>query len=93
MKNLAILLLAGGLALGVNSSRADEVKVPVGAQAKSDIQTPKRGTLKSQVRKKYGEPNSVSGPVGNPPISQWRYNGFTVYFEYNHVVHAVVHRS
>lgn len=91
-KNLALLLLAGGLSLGATHSvNADEVRVPIGAQNKANVETPKKGTSKSQVKNKFGEPNSVSGPVGQPPISKWQYSGFTVYFEYNHVVHSVVH--
>lgn len=91
-KNLALLLLAGGLSLGANQSvNADEVRVPVGAQSKTSIETPKKGSLKSQVRRKFGEPNSILSPVGQPPISRWQYNGFTVYFEYSHVIHSVIH--
>lgn len=91
-KNLALLLLAGGLSLGANQiANADQVRVPVGAQNQANVETPKKGSSKSQVKRKFGEPNSVSGPVGQPPISKWQYSGFTVYFEYNHVVHAVVH--
>ncbi len=93
MKNLAVVLLASGLSFGANQAlKADEVKVPVGAQAKSQVQTPKRGISKSKVRQQFGEPSSVSGPVGQPPITTWRYNKMTVYFEYNHVIHAVVHK-
>ncbi len=92
MKKLAVLLLASGLGFGANTAiLADEVKVPVGAQKQANVETPKRGISKSQVRKKFGEPSSMSGPVGEPPISTWRYENMTVYFEYNHVVHAVVH--
>ncbi len=92
MKKLAVLLLASGLGFGANSAvQADEVRVPVGAQKQSSVETPKRGISKSQVRKKFGEPSSVKGPVGSPPITTWHYGNMTVYFEYNHVVHAVVH--
>lgn len=94
MKKLAILLLASGLSFGANPAiQAEEVKVPVGAQKQSNVETPKRGSLMTHVRKKFGEPKSVSGPVGEPPITTWRYDKMTVYFEHEHVVHAVVHRS
>lgn len=92
MKKLAVFLLASGLGFGANPAiLADEVKVPVGAQEQSNVEKPKRGISKNQVRKKFGEPSSTSGPVGQPPITTWRYGNMTVYFEYNHVVHAVVH--
>lgn len=92
MKKLAVFLLASGLGFGASPTiLADEVKVPVGAQEQSNVEKPKRGISKNQVRKKFGEPSSTSGPVGQPPITTWRYGNMTVYFEYNHVVHAVVH--
>lgn len=50
---------------------------------------PKKGMSKAQVRKKYGEPVQSYSAVGQPPITRWRFDNFTVYFEYNHVVHAV----
>lgn len=47
----------------------------------------------ASVRARWGEPQSVRGPVGEPPISQWRYPGFTVYFERDRVIHTVLDRS
>jgi hypothetical protein len=50
---------------------------------------PVRGTSISAVLAKYGEPESRSGPVGDPPISTWRYADFSVYIEYKHVITSV----
>jgi hypothetical protein len=47
-----------------------------------------RGKPKSAVETQYGQPDSIDGPVGDPPITRWYYDGFTVVFEYDHVVHA-----
>ena len=52
--------------------------------------TPPRGMTKARVRQQYGEPQSKSQPVGNPPITRWDYPGYRLYFEYDHVLHAVV---
>jgi hypothetical protein len=30
--------------------------------------------------------------VGDPPISRWVYDHFTVYFEYDKVLHSVVNK-
>lgn len=56
------------------------------------ITLPGRGMLKDQVEERFGSPSDKVPPVGEPPISSWVYNGFTVYFEYEHVIHAVKHK-
>ena len=33
---------------------------------------------------------SKSQPVGQPPITRWDYPEYRLYFEYDHVLHAVV---
>ena len=50
---------------------------------------PQKGMTKNQVRKQYGEPVRSFAAVGNPPITRWKFDAFTVYFEHNHVIHAV----
>lgn len=77
------------LSLASNHSHGDQVRIPIGSQAHSNVSIPNRGLSKSQVRNQFGEPSRKSRTVGNPPISQWYYPEFTVYFEYSHVVHAV----
>ncbi|NVK21833.1 MAG: hypothetical protein HWD86_04900 [Kangiellaceae bacterium] len=91
---LSIAVISSAFALGVPTAsvQADEVKVPVSQQG-SNISTPKRGISKAQVEKRFGSPSSVQGPVGQPPITKWVYGSFTVYFEYDHVIHAVAHKS
>ena len=52
--------------------------------------TPTRGMSKASVKRKFGEPNSRVGAIGDPPISRWVYDAYTVVFEYDKVLHAVV---
>lgn len=54
---------------------------------------PVRGTTKANVRERLGEPNRRVPAVGDPPISQWVYEPFTVYFEYDRVLHSVKNDS
>jgi hypothetical protein len=66
--------------------------IVVGAQVElrpSTVQTPPRGTLMSTVEANFGEPRARHAAVGQPPITRWDYDGFTVYFEHSHVIHAV----
>jgi hypothetical protein len=52
-------------------------------------QMPARGSTKASVRAKLGDPDRVVGAVGEPPITRWVYDEFTVYFEHNRVLHSV----
>ena len=54
------------------------------------ILRPTRGMSKNSVTKKFGQANSKVAPIGNPPISRWVYDDFIVYFEYSHVIDAVI---
>lgn len=72
-------------------AQAEIIKIPVGQQpgTSADAQLPNKGASREAVKSRYGEPLSYSEAVGEPPISRWTYPGFAVYFEYDHVVHAV----
>lgn len=82
-------LLAGGWAVPV---AAEETRIPVMSQSdrtmRSDL--PRQGQSQDGVRQRFGAPASTRGPTGEPPISQWLYDDFVVYFEYDHVIHSVV---
>ena len=56
---------------------------------------PGKGMTKSAVAREFGPPMKKHAPVGGgsraqPPITRWDYESFSVFFEYNHVVDAVV---
>jgi len=53
---------------------------------------PTSGMSMQQVEVTYGAPRETLPYVGNPPITRWVYENFTVYFEYEHVIYSVVHR-
>ena len=57
------------------------------------VPRPVRGTEQERVRSQFGEPLRIVGPVGEPPISRWEYDRFTVVFERQYVLHSVVHRE
>jgi len=92
-KNLILIsgiamLTSGVLGTSVTSLHADTLIIKDTGQFYS-TQKPQKGMSKAQVRKQYGEPIQAYPAVGQPPITRWKFNGFTVYFEYNHVIHAV----
>ena len=86
------LLTILGLAIGLMASaNADTLKTS-GISAGEDGSRPLRGTTQTQVESKYGSPVKKKAAVGDPPISSWEYPDFTVYFEYDRVIHAVLKR-
>jgi hypothetical protein len=61
----------------------------------SQVDRPKRGLTMDEVEKKFGAPATRHPAVGGssqqqPPITRWDYNGFTVVFERDRVIDAVV---
>lgn len=50
---------------------------------------PDRGATAARVQNQFGAPVSKQPAVGDPPISSWEYADFTVYFEYDRVLHSV----
>jgi hypothetical protein len=57
------------------------------------MELPTNGMSRSEVRSRFGEPASVQGAVGDPPISRWDYDGWSVYFEYDLVLFTVLHKG
>lgn len=55
-----------------------------------DTPRPTRTMTMDEVLSSFGDPVSVSGPVGNPPITRWSYEKFIVVFERQYVIHSVL---
>ncbi len=68
---------------------AELVKIPGHIPSNNSMKLPQRGETMNNIRVKFGNPINEHFPVGNPPITQWEYNGFNVFFEYQHVIHAI----
>jgi hypothetical protein len=90
MPILRILLL---LALGAATpALAETLNTDTGNPAAA-ADRPNRGSTMSQVESRYGAPTNRHAAVGNPPITRWDYPQFSVYFENDRVLHAVLARS
>jgi len=61
-------------------------------QKERNIDMPRRGSTMEHVRQHYGEPKTVKGPVGEPPITTWVYPRFTCYFEHQWVIDCVANK-
>ena len=62
-------------------------------RVRKDATVPSRGMSMEAVESAFGEPNRRVSGVGDPPISRWEYNEFTVYFEHDRVLHSVISSS
>jgi len=76
----------------VSSRTSGDVLLIESIQSAPAIQTPRKGVNMSSVRQQYGDPVSVGATIGEPPITRWEYDGFSVYFEHDLVLHSVIHR-
>lgn len=94
------LLYIGGLVPALTLSLEYQViEIPVGQQGAqyANLPRPVRGMSTAIVLERFGEPLSKTAAVGQPPISRWHYQHFTVYFESDTVIdsvlpHTPVHR-
>jgi hypothetical protein len=86
--SLACLL---GFTLQVQTSTAEDIRIPIGEQAKNQtpVDMPTKSMSKEQVQALFGEPLEEIAAKGQPPISRWKYQEFTVYFDSNAVIHCV----
>jgi hypothetical protein len=55
------------------------------------MELPKNGLDKATVESKFGIPVEKKAAVGDPPISSWKYDTYSVYFEYDLVLFSVLH--
>jgi hypothetical protein len=82
---LALAAAWGSLAVAETIIVDDQVQV-----RPSNIDRPARGSTMSTVEAKFGAPQSRHDAVGIPPITRWDYAGFSVFFEKDRVIDAVV---
>jgi hypothetical protein len=90
MRTALLVLLLGLLA---PLARADVLQLPEPAAALPEL--PVRGQTMQQVQQRLGPPVQRYAPVGGghpkrPPITRWDYDGYSVFFEHDRVIDAVV---
>jgi len=77
--------------LPAGQALAEQVRLPlVSEQTRSSVQMPERGASKKEVLERFGDPVRRVAEIGQPPISEWIYPRFKVYFEADRVLHSVV---
>ena len=92
-----LLVLACVLAFTSNLAHSDTLLIER-SQVAQNKDLPKRGSSMAQVQARHGAPQQKYPAVGGgsrqtPPIPRWQYESFSVYFENNHVVNAVLAKA
>jgi hypothetical protein len=85
---IGLRLLALATLLISPSINAAELSTPGHSEVSHQVM-PIRGLSMAAVLGKFGEPSQRFGPIGQPPISEWVYGSFRVYFEYRTVLHSI----
>lgn len=84
------IVLAFMLALAFQAISADVLIIDEVRQA-GRMDLPANGQSKADIEAKFGSPTQKTSTVGDPPISSWKYNTYSVYFEYDLVLFTVLH--
>ncbi len=98
MKRLCLKLSALSLLMPLAAPVQSDVLLIDSVQDAPGVQAPRGGLTMSEVRQQFGNPVteyptvSVNGGPHQPPITRWDYNGYSVVFEHDRVVHSVIHR-
>ncbi|HLF32451.1 MAG TPA: hypothetical protein VI566_15670 [Xanthomonadales bacterium] len=57
------------------------------------MNVPVNGQTMAKVEAAFGAPQSKNNPVGDPPITSWKYERWSVYFEYDRVLFTVLDKG
>jgi len=85
-------LFAGMALLPAGNLAADVLLIEEVRQAER-MELPVNGMKQADVKSRYGAPVKADPPVGDPPITRWDYDGWSVYFEYDLVLFTVLHKG
>jgi hypothetical protein len=84
------IVLAFMLAFAWQTVYADVLLIEEVRQSER-MNLPVNGQDKATVEAKFGTPAQKLPAVGDPPISSWKYDTYSVYFEYDLALFSVLH--
>lgn len=92
IKNSASSLFAGLLLAGalLPLSVSGDVLVLDEVRQVEKMDLPKNGLSKNEVESRFGSPSKRHEAVGEPPITRWDYETYSVYFEHDLVLYSVL---
>ena len=89
MRSGLYLLLITSSLLSHGAVAGDNLTIPGHVATAQTQAMPQRGISMDDVLNQFGEPDDRFGPVGEPPITEWVYGSFRVYFEHEIVLHSI----
>ena len=89
MRTGILLILLGSAMFMQAAGAGDNLTIPGHVATSETHKMPRRGSSMDDVLSQFGEPDERFGPVGEPPITEWVYGSFRVYFEYQIVLHSI----
>lgn len=80
-RTVLTLMLGVTVLLAVPTTAPADVLLIEEVRQSERMQLPVNGMNKDDVRAKYGAPAQTHAAVGDPPITRWDYEHWSVYFE------------
>jgi hypothetical protein len=92
-RTVLTLMLGVTALLAVPATAPADVLLIEEVRQSERMQLPVNGMNKDDVRAKYGAPAQTHAAVGDPPITRWDYEHWSVYFEYDLVLFTVLKKG
>ena len=92
MRKLLLIPVLFGLFASAGSAFADTLLIERVESARGST-LPRKGSTMETVEASFGAPEARHAAVGQPPITRWVYPAFSVYFERDYVINAVVNKA
>ena len=94
----ALLAIPAAALLALAGQASADVLLIERVEAQSQVALPERGLSMAQVEQRFGAPSERLDPRGGqkgdwPTINRWVYPQFTVYFERERVINAVLNQA
>jgi hypothetical protein len=96
LRNASIIMVLAAVGFGgvwMPTPAESEVLLIEEVRERMRRDLPDNGLTRQQVEQRYGVPNERRAPVGEPPITRWIYDQYSVYFEHDLVIESVLHHG
>lgn len=89
LTRFSLFIFLAGISIGTT---ADVLLIQQVRQA-GTMDLPANGASMSEVEARFGTPAEKQAAVGDPPITRWVYDRWSVYFEYDRALYTVLHEG